>query len=421
MGKIVRVKNLEIGQGRPKVCGIVLGRTAEEILSLAEKSNESSCELIEFRADYFEDSADPEKVKSLMRKLKRIVKKPVIFTFRRTSEGGKTEIGNDSYKKLLLMIAEARLAEIIDVEMSAIKDDAELIPKLKDYGAYVIMSVHDFSGTPKTEEIIKTFIEMDRKGADIIKAAYMPNSKKDVISLINASEEVTGSYSVCPVVAISMGHLGMITRMLGEFMDSAITFASITEESAPGQVNVEKLKCVMDIMHECFKRVFLIGFMGTGKTAIANTLALNHGFSKIDLDAYIEQKEHRSIADIFSTESEEIFRDKETKYLRRILTKDYQVISLGGGILLRDENVKLLKERGFIVLLTAEPETIARRLKNDKTRPLIGDNLDLEYITGLMKQREERYNSIADLVIKTDDRSIEDICKEIVEKTSASL
>ena len=421
MGKIVRVKNLMIGQGRPKICAIVLGKTTEEILDLAEKSNDVDCDLIEFRADHFENALDLGKTKSLLRKIKRVIKKPMIFTFRRFEEGGNVPAAIEYYKELLKMVAESNLADLIDVESSAVKDDPDFIGQLKDMDACVIVSKHDFEKTPDKNDLLLEFLAMQGQGADIVKMAYMPNSKKDVLNLVNAAEEITSDFASCPVITISMGHLGMVTRILGEFLESPITFASITKSSAPGQVNVEGLKPILDVIHDNYKKVFLIGFMGTGKTTVANALAANYGLNKIDLDAYIESREHMSIADIFSSQSESVFRDKETKYLRQVLKKNYQVVSLGGGIVLREENVELMKEKGVIVLLKASPETISERVKNDRTRPLLGENFDLDYIKDLMKQREAAYNKVADLVIDTDNKNVDQICKEIVETLGFTL
>ncbi len=421
MGKVIKIRNLEIGQGRPKICALVIGETEKEILDLAERSNDAVCDLVEFRADHYEHVLDPEQLRKLLLTLRDIIKKPIIFTFRRFEEGGKVETTIRYYTQVLKMVAEGGFAEILDVERAVVEDDASLIPMLKDLGVHIILSQHDFNSTPTQSEILKTFLLMQRMGADIIKVAYMPNSKKDVLALINATEEMTSNYSSCPVVAISMGHLGMITRILGEFTESAISFASITRASAPGQVNIDNLKTVLDVIHDNYKRVFLIGFTGSGKTAVANGLANKYGLSKIDLDAYIEQKEHGSIADIFNSNSEDVFRSKETKYLKKVISLDYRVISLGGGVVLKEENVGLIKEKGIIILLTAEPETIIQRIRNDKTRRLVGDNMDLDYIRGLMAEREEKYRSIADLVISTDDKTIEDICKEIVESLGFTL
>ena len=93
-----------------------------------------------------------------------------------------------------------------------------------------------------------------------------------MLNLITAAENVTSTYLSCPVVAISMGHLGMITRILGEFIESAITFAAITKSSAPGQIGIDKMETVLDVIHNNYKKVFLVGFMGTGKTAVANAM-----------------------------------------------------------------------------------------------------------------------------------------------------
>ena len=421
MGKVIRIRNLDLGQGRPKICALVIGEKEEEIMDLAVRSNDAVCDMIEFRADHYENVLEPDKLRELLVKLRETIRKPMIFTFRRFEEGGKTKTTLRYYTDMLKMVALGGFAEILDVERAVVEDDAALIPMLKEMGVHIILSQHDFNSTPTQSEILKTLLLMQKMGADIIKVAYMPNSKKDVLALINATEEMTSNYSSCPVVAISMGHLGMITRILGEFTESAISFASITRASAPGQVNIDNLKTVLDVIHDNYKRVFLIGFTGSGKTAVANGLANKYGLSKIDLDAYIEQKEHGNIADIIHSSSEEVFRSKETKYLRKLINLDYRVVSLGGGVVLKDENVDLIKEKGIIILLTARPETIVQRIKNDRTRSLVGENMDLEYIRDLMTQREETYRSVADLVISTDERSIEDICKEIVESLGFTL
>ena len=421
MSRIVKVKNVNIGQGRPKICAIVLGESEGEILELAQRSNTEKCDLIEFRVDHYEYALEIDRVKGLLRRLRKTAKKPIIFTFRTAKEGGKRECSHEYYRQLLTMVAENSLCEIIDVEDSSIVGDRKLVEDLKELGAYVILSRHDFTKTPDRDEIMKIFMDMERRGADIIKVAYMPLNKKDVLNLMSAAEEMTSNYASCPVITISMGQLGMVTRVLGEFIESAVTFASITKASAPGQINVEGIERVLDIIHENYKKIFLIGFMGTGKTTVANALANNYGLKKVDLDAYIEKKENASISDIFSEFSESVFRDKETKYLRQILRQNYQIVSLGGGVVLREENTELIRQNGIIVLLTASPEEIARRVKNDNTRPLLGDNFDLEYINNLMLSRQEAYLKYADVVVDTDGKSIEQVCQEIIEKSGFTL
>ena len=248
MSRVIKVKNLQIGSGRPKVCCPVMGMTAEEVLEQTALSNTAECDLIELRIDAFEHADDIAKVKSLLRKIKRSAEKPVIFTFRRKEEGGKKQISTEYYRELLNMVADSALADFIDVEASAIGDDRAFIEGLQDTGAYVIMSKHDFDGTPSAEEIKDIYIGMNEMGADIAKVSYMPNSKSDVVNLITATLDVTADRSFCPVIAISMGKLGMITRVIGEFLNSAVTFAALSKESAPGQLSVNVMKGMLDTL-----------------------------------------------------------------------------------------------------------------------------------------------------------------------------
>ena len=126
MGKVVKVKNLYIGQGKPKICAIVLGETVSEILAMVEQANQIDCDLIEFRADFYANILDPEKAKDVAAKVRHACRKPIIFTCRRKEEGGKQAIGLDAYKKLLKMVSDCYYAELIDVEASAIPDDKSL-------------------------------------------------------------------------------------------------------------------------------------------------------------------------------------------------------------------------------------------------------------------------------------------------------
>ena len=414
MSRVIKLKNLEIGSGRPKICCPVMGSTAEEVLEQAELANEANCDMIEFRADHFEDILDLPKVKSLLRKMKRACVKPSIFTLRRFEEGGKREIPIDYYRELLEMVAGSALSDLIDVEISAIDGDKEFIEGLQDCGVYVVMSKHDFDGTPSAEEIRDTYIAMRDLGADIAKVAYMPNSKNDVLNLMSATLDVTSDRSFCPVIAISMGKLGVVTRVIGEFLESAVTFAALSQASAPGQLNVKEMQGILDTLHGSIRKVVLVGCMGSGKTAVANALYDYYGLKKIDLNTYIEEKEQTTIADL-ADDDMELFLDKEAKYLRRVLKMDAQVISAGTGIGLRKENVDLIKKSGIVVLLEASPEVIKERLMNDPRRTTINAIFDTETLQGIMKETEDVYRDIADLTIMTDDKNIEQISKEIVE------
>ncbi len=162
--------------------------------------------------------------------------------------------------------------------------------------------------------------------------------------------------------------------------------------------------------------IFLIGFMGTGKTTIANGLNSKYGMQIIDMDAQIEKDENMTIPDIFASKGETFFRDLETNLIKNIQIMDNVVISCGGGAVLREENVQEMKKSGKIILLEATPETILERVKNSHNRPLLEGNKNVGYIRELMGKREEKYKVAADFVVCVDDRAVDDIVEEIYKR-----
>lgn len=164
------------------------------------------------------------------------------------------------------------------------------------------------------------------------------------------------------------------------------------------------------------KNIFLIGFMGTGKSAVSGCLKTTYQMDIIDADQYIEEREQTSITDIFKRKGETYFRDLETELLMEMQTKDSTVISCGGGIVLRGKNVEIMKRTGKVVLLTASPETILNRVKHNDNRPLLKGKKTVEAIRALMEQRREKYQAAADLIINTDNKTIAEVCEEIMRK-----
>ena len=164
------------------------------------------------------------------------------------------------------------------------------------------------------------------------------------------------------------------------------------------------------------ENVFLIGFMGSGKSTVASCLAKNYGMEMIDMDQLIVEREEMSIPDIFTQKGELYFRDVETNLLIQIQGEHNKVVSCGGGAVLRDENVQAMKKSGQVVLLNAQPETILERVKDDDNRPLLRGNKNVEAIRDMMKTRCPKYEGAADFVVDTDGKSTDIICKEIIEK-----
>lgn len=163
------------------------------------------------------------------------------------------------------------------------------------------------------------------------------------------------------------------------------------------------------------KNIFLIGFMGSGKSTIAKVLSEKLGVPQVEMDEMIVQEQGMPITEIFEKYGEEHFRDIETDLVRRLQEKDGVVVSCGGGAVLREENRRMMKEAGAIVLLTARPETILERVKHSTNRPILNGNMNVEYIAGLMEKRRACYEAAADFAVETDDKSREEICAEILE------
>lgn len=165
------------------------------------------------------------------------------------------------------------------------------------------------------------------------------------------------------------------------------------------------------------KHIFLIGFMGCGKSTVARTLSTQLKIPQIEMDEQIVKEQGMPITEIFDKYGEEHFRDIETDLLRRICGQEGAIVSCGGGAVLREENIAMMKAAGRIVLLTAKPETILERVKHNNDRPVLNGHMNVEYISELMEKRRACYEVAADVVIATDGKSVEEICREIVQES----
>lgn len=160
--------------------------------------------------------------------------------------------------------------------------------------------------------------------------------------------------------------------------------------------------------------IILIGFMGCGKTTVGLKLSYRLRRTVIDTDKEIEREEQRNISDIFATDGEAYFRDRETACLQRLTgSASNQIISVGGGLPLREENRELLHKLGQVFYLCAKGETIYERLKGDTTRPLLQGDDPLKKIHTLLKERDPYYRAAADVVITVDDKNFSEILDDI--------
>ncbi len=164
------------------------------------------------------------------------------------------------------------------------------------------------------------------------------------------------------------------------------------------------------------RNIFLIGFMGAGKSTISEYLHQNYKMEVVEMDQIIEEREQMKISQIFAEKGEEYFRRLETELLLELQNSRNCVVSCGGGTPMRSCNVEAMKQSGKVIFLTATPETVYERVKDSHDRPVIENNKNIPFIAALMGQRREKYEAAADILVATDGRSAEEICREILEK-----
>lgn len=163
------------------------------------------------------------------------------------------------------------------------------------------------------------------------------------------------------------------------------------------------------------KNIVLIGFMGSGKTTVGIRLSYRLRKPIEDTDKLIERREKRTIREIFAQDGEECFRKLETEMLRKAgLKMKNQIVSVGGGTPIKEENRELLKQLGTVVYFRVKPETVYNRLKHDTTRPLLQCENPLERITELLEQRKEAYESCADIIIDVDELSMQQVVDKVL-------
>ena len=248
----VVVRNIEIGSGMPKVCVPIVEKTREDILSTAKAICSTEADLVEWRADWYEDvSAFSEVIKTADMLRSILGETPLLFTFRSAREGGEKELSLESYAALLENVAKTGFVDLIDVEVFS-GDDAvkNIIQTAHAHGVKVIASNHDFEGTPAREELVARLCKMQDLGADILKIAVMPQSRSDVLTLLSVTEEMSSLHTSRPVITMSMGRTGTLSRLCGEVFGSAVTFASFGKVSAPGQIAIEDLKAGLRLLHK---------------------------------------------------------------------------------------------------------------------------------------------------------------------------
>lgn len=252
---IVKVKNVILGNGIPKICVPIVAKTKEEIITEALSFANIHVDVVEWRVDWFEDVFDNEKIIDVLKDLVPALKNiPLLFTFRTSKEGGEKTMDPKAYAELNKAVAATGLVDLIDVE--AFTGDEivkEIIESAHAAGVKVIASNHDFGKTPSKDDIIYRLRKMQVMGADIPKIAVMPKSKLDVLELLEATVIMSEKYADRPIITMSMSGMGVVSRLTGEVFGSALTFGAAKKASAPGQIGVDDLYGILQLLHKSYE------------------------------------------------------------------------------------------------------------------------------------------------------------------------
>lgn len=247
----VTVRGVAIGAGRPKICVPVLGRCEADILSSARTALDCRPDVVEWRMDWFDSVEQSGAVVLMLRQLRDVFSHtPLLCTFRSAKEGGQRELARSHYVDLLCRIIDTGDVDLVDVELFSGSEAVEqVVTTARQKGVAVIGSSHDFSQTPPEEEIICRLEQMAVLGCDIAKIAVMPQTPRDVLTLLSATERMRAKHPEVPIITMSMGQLGLVSRLCGEVFGSSLTFGAAGQASAPGQAPVEELRNILDLLH----------------------------------------------------------------------------------------------------------------------------------------------------------------------------
>lgn len=247
----VTIRGCCIGEGRPKVIIPIVERTEAAILEKAAQFSTLCADCVEWRVDCFEGAKDLSAIARCVAKLRVALKdKLFLVTFRTKAEGGQAALSPAEYRQFLELVLDTDCADLLDMEFfTAGADLPLLVEQAHTAGVPVVCSSHDFAKTPPRAELVERMVQMQQAGADLPKLAVMPQSRTDVLELLAATAEMADLHPETPVITMSMGALGAVSRLAGEAFGSAMTFANPGQASAPGQISLDVVNDVLDALH----------------------------------------------------------------------------------------------------------------------------------------------------------------------------
>jgi len=250
MKKSLVVKNKTFGSGKPIICVSVMEIKKEEIISEIKRLVENNAEMIEWRVDAFENVTSLNAIREVLGEVAPWIKNTVfVFTFRSREQGGECSLSYEKVYELQQVAAESHVVDFVDVEYFYTENADVEIKQLQKMGVKVISSHHDFHETPSSNVIYMLLEQMKHSNADIVKLAVMPNSVDDVLCLLQETNRFHKKYPNQPLITMSMGKRGMISRISGGTFGSCVTFGAGKKASAPGQIPMDELGNILQILN----------------------------------------------------------------------------------------------------------------------------------------------------------------------------
>ncbi len=248
--KVIDIRGRRLGGDTPLICSPLVGRTRERVLAEAKAVVAKKPDVIEWRVDYFDAIGDVTAVLDTGKALRAIAgDAPIIFTRRSTKEGGEPiALDDEGVVRLYDAVGASGLVDFLDFEMSNDADHLRRVVTAAHASATrVILSYHNFAYTPGQEFLVQRFLEAERLGGDVAKVAVMPRDRGDVLTLLAATSRAEAKARI-PLISMSMGPLGAVTRMIGGVFGSSLSFAVGEGSSAPGQMPIADLVAVYEVI-----------------------------------------------------------------------------------------------------------------------------------------------------------------------------
>ena len=248
---MITVKGKVIGGGRPCVCVPVMEHEKQNIIDEVIALTKSPADIIEWRVDAFSEFLNFNAVREILQAVApHLTEKVFLYTFRTKFQGGFGDVTSEQLDDIHDIAAESGVVDLLDLEFFAEEFPVIKIIRLQEKGVKIVASHHDFEETPE-RDVMKMLLErMCAGNADIVKIAVMPKEEEDVLRLLSVTNEFYRENPDTPIISMSMGKVGMMSRLCGETFGSCVTFAANKETSAPGQMSMGKVIEIIDFLHE---------------------------------------------------------------------------------------------------------------------------------------------------------------------------